>query len=44
MFYTEFYGIILVAVSNFIILNLIIAIVSDSYEEVMTSVTEKNLR
>ncbi len=34
----------MVALTNFLVLNLIIAIVGDSYEEVMTSVSEKNLR
>ena len=43
-FYTYALGWILVGLSNFILLNLIIAIVGDSYEEIMTSVSEKNLR
>ena len=43
-FYTYALGFILIGLSNFILLNLIIAIVSDSYEEIMTSASEKNLR
>ena len=43
-FYELSLGIILVFLANILLLNLIVAIMGDSYEEVMTSVAEKNLR
>ena len=42
--YEECLGYILIILANILLLNLIVAIMGDSYEEVMTSVSEKNLR
>ena len=38
------FGIFLTFTTNVMLLNLIVAIMSDSYEEVMTTIEEKNLR
>lgn len=38
------FGIFLTFTANVILLNLIVAIMSDSYEEVMTTIEEKNQR
>jgi len=37
-------GILLIGFSNVVLFNLIIAIMGDAYEEIMTSVAEKNLK
>ena len=42
--YEEFLGFILIFLTNILLLNLIVAIMGDSYEEVMTSVAEKNYK
>lgn len=44
IFYEEFLGYILIILANILLLNLIVAIMGDSYEEIMTSVAEKNLK
>jgi len=43
-FYELSLGVILVFLANILLLNLIVAIMGDSYEEVMSSVAEKNLK
>ena len=43
-FYDEMIGIFTTLMTNVILLNLIVAILGDSYEEIVTTIAEKSLR